>query len=197
MHRRFALGGNGCLVRAPAVWPRPAAAMSVRDALWKVLNDRKCRVAAASGLILLLGAAVAWLAWASSASDKPTPRARQYAAFTQCLLTDAAGVTSASATPIWAGMQQASTSTVAKSQFLAVPPGTAAADDSSYADTLIARNCDVILAVGEAPTHAVSTAAAANPNRRFLVIGSTPVAGNTAKKCDPARRERSGRWPRR
>lgn len=157
-----------------------ASAPSVHNALWQVLNGRKRRVAAASGLVVLLGSALAWLVWASSTGDKPAPRARQYAAFTQCLLTDAAGITSASAAPVWAGMQQTTASTVAKSQFLAIPSGTATTDDGSYANTLIARRCDIILAAGVAPTHAVSAVAAANPTRRFLVIGSITPAGNIA-----------------
>lgn len=152
--------------------------MSVRAVVVRLRAfSPRWRAVAAAGLVAVVSAAV-WLAWPSRAPKHET-RARQYAHFTQCLLTDAAGVNSPAAQPVWAGMQQSSVKTAAKSQFLAIPAAAARYDAETYVNTLVARGCDVILAAGPVPVRVATEAAASSPARHFILVGDGPSAGNT------------------
>jgi hypothetical protein len=135
---------------------------------------------AIAGLVAAgLAGLLAWVLWPSGPAG-PAPRARPYLGFTACLLTDGHGVVGSAAAPVWAGMQDASLATHAKVQYLAVTDGSTAADASAFLAGLIQRHCDLVLAVGAAPTAAVATDAATYPPVRFVVVGGGRPAGNVS-----------------
>jgi basic membrane lipoprotein Med (substrate-binding protein (PBP1-ABC) superfamily) len=137
------------------------------------VTRRRWWAAGAAGLVA--AAVLTWLWWPSP----PAPRARQYLAFTGCLLTDARGV-SGGAAPVWAGLGDASLKTRAKVQYLPVFGEQTTANAVPYLSSLIQRHCDVIFAVGDAPVAAAVAAAPGYPKIRFVVVASTPVAGSAA-----------------
>lgn len=151
------------------------------------MRPRNVGLAAVVMAVVVAGAA--WMIWPSS-TGKPAPRARQYVNFTQCLLTDAAGVNSASARPVWAAMQQSSAQTAAKSQFLAIPASAAKGESAVYANTLVARGCDVIVAAGAEPVRVAAAAAGSTPAKHFVLIGEAVPVTNAvvvaSDKPDPA-----------
>lgn len=141
-------------------------------------KSRRVRAGVAAGLVVAVGMCVTWAVWPSDPGKTGT-RARQYANFTQCLLTDAAGVNSPSARQAWAAMQQSSALTAARSQFLAIPSTAVQAEAAVYANTLIARGCDVIVAAGPVPVSAATVAAASTPGKHFVLIGDAAPEANT------------------
>jgi basic membrane lipoprotein Med (substrate-binding protein (PBP1-ABC) superfamily) len=127
-------------------------------------------------VLVLVGLGV-WVLW-PSAGPAPQPRARQYLAFTACLLTDGRGIAGQRAAPAWAGMQDASLATRVKVQFLPAAGAATAADASAYLASLVQRHCDLIVAVGEAPVAAVAADAAKYPDARFIAVGGVASAPN-------------------
>src|SRR5947207_16029154 len=95
----------------------------------------------------------AW--WLSSRNAEP-PRARQYLAFTACLLTGADGIAGADAAPVWAGMQDASAQTRAKVEYLSVSEPATKENAEPFLASLVSRQCDVVLVVGSAQVAAAS-----------------------------------------
>jgi basic membrane lipoprotein Med (substrate-binding protein (PBP1-ABC) superfamily) len=132
-------------------------------------------------------AAAAALTAALLAGGGPQPRARQYLAFTACLLTGPGGLADAQAANAWAGLQKASLATRAKVQYLPVESGTTATAAEPYLASLTTRHCSVVVAVGSAQVGAVAAAAGRYRSVRFAVVGGgasgpnvTDVTGDAA-----------------
>jgi alcohol dehydrogenase class IV len=117
-------------------------------------------------------AAAGVLTWALWPQHRPRsePRAREYLAYTACLLTDVHGVTGDQAATVWAGMQDASLATHAKIQYLPVTGEPTAANALTHLGSLTQRHCDLIVAVGPAQVAAVDHAAARYPTTRFVTV---------------------------
>ena len=128
--------------------------------------------------------AVALVVTAPGPRATPPTRARQYLAFTACLLTDSDGVAGSPAAQVWAGMQDASLTTHAKAEYLPVY-GTTAAEAQPYLASLIQRRCGMVLAVGTAPVSAVTADAGRYPQVRFVAIGAAPQSRGVTT-VDPA-----------
>jgi len=129
----------------------------------------------AVGAVAVLGIAglVAWLAWPRPAP----PHARQYLSVSACLLTDQAGIVAGSpAAPVWQAMESASLSTHVMVSYL---PATGPADVSPMLNTLVQRNCGVIVATGSASSQ-VLAAAKANPHQHFLLVTAPGTAAAAA-----------------
>ena len=103
--------------------------------------------------------------------EQPAPRAREYTAKQACLLTDAKGVNSAPAASVWAGMEDASLATHAKVMYLPSTGPDTVGNTIPYANTLLQRHCNVILAVGQVQTAAVSQIARSKPSAQFVIVG--------------------------
>lgn len=101
----------------------------------------------------------------------PPTRARQYTARQACLLTGPQGITEAPATTAWAGMEDASLATRAKVIYLSDYGPATAASAIPYANSLIERHCDVVLAVGAPQASALSQLAPRTPKTQFVIIG--------------------------
>jgi hypothetical protein len=116
-----------------------------------------------------------------------TPRARQYLAFSACLLTDAQGIAGPQAAPVWAGMRDASAATGARVEYFAVA-GTQTTDNAlPYLNGMLRRHCDVVLAVGSAPAAAVSASVSGWPGVRFVVVSGANVVRIGASAPDAVR----------
>lgn len=131
---------------------------------------------------------VAWAWWLSSRNAEPS-RARQYIAFTACLLTGADGVGGADAAPVWAGMQDASARTRAKVEYLSVSGPATKENAGLFLASLVSRHCDVVLVVGPAQVAAVRDIASTAPGVEFVIIGGD-VGGRNVVRIDAASPEK-------
>jgi basic membrane lipoprotein Med (substrate-binding protein (PBP1-ABC) superfamily) len=137
----------------------------------------------AAGVVAAAGCAAGILAaMPGGGTAAPPARARQYLAYTACLLTDSRGLTASPASQVWAGMEDASLATHARVQYLPVPAsaqaGTQDAGAESYVATLVLRHCGVVLATGAAQVSAVTAEAGRYPAVRFVVVGGTAHGAN-------------------
>lgn len=134
-------------------------------------------LAVAAAAVLGIAGVVAWSVWPRPAP----PHARQYLSVSACLLTDQSGIVAGSpAAPVWSAMQSASLATHVMVSYL---PATGPADVTPMLNTLIQRNCGVIIATGTASSE-VLAAGKANPHQHFLLVAApgaaaAPASGNT------------------
>lgn len=122
----------------------------------------------------IVGGVLAWGVIGSS----PAPRARQYIAFTVCLLTDSRGLASPQAAAAWAGLQEASAATRAKVQYQPVMSGSTEGAAAPYLAGLVAQQCRVVVATGPAQAAAVRASARRFPSVRFAVVNAAARAAN-------------------
>jgi len=146
---------------------------------------RDASVAASRGRVRLILAVVAvvsaaavaagaWVLWPRPAAR---PGAHQYLDATACLLTSPDGIASGTAAaPAWAALESASQSTHVMVSYL---PATSTAAVPTLLNSLIERQCGVIVATG-ADSTVVTRAARANPRQHFLLVGGsgTRAPGN-------------------
>jgi hypothetical protein len=132
------------------------------------------RIWLAAGAVIIAAAVTAWGVWPSPA---PAPQARQYLDTSACLLTGPSGIAAGTpAAPVWAAMQSASVTTHVMVSYLS---DTGPTDVGPMLNTLIERQCGVIVATSEAGAGVVA-AGKANPHQQFLLVatpGAAPVAG--------------------
>jgi basic membrane lipoprotein Med (substrate-binding protein (PBP1-ABC) superfamily) len=129
----------------------------------------------------LVAACGVWIAWPSSqGAAAPVPRARVYSAYSACLLTDDAGISSISARPVWTGMEAASAATSMTVSYLQATGATNVTDVQSYLNTLLVRSCNVLVAVGGQETAAVAATAGSYPSVHFVVVGAKSSGPNVA-----------------
>lgn len=119
------------------------------------------------------------------------PQARQYLAFTACLLTDAHGLAGRPASVVWAGMEDASLATRAKVEYLPVVTGSTAAAAQPFLASLAARQCKVVIAAGRAQAAAVAASAHRYPRIRFAVVGASVRGPNVTEVTGSAGAVRS------
>jgi hypothetical protein len=130
-----------------------------------------------SAVLVLIASALAWLLF-PAASQPPAPRARQYLAFTACLLTGERGIADPAAEPAWAGLQDASLATRIKVEYLPIVGPQNINNAVLYINTLTQRHCNVIVAVKGVPSAAVMREAPAHPDTVFYVFGADTGAKN-------------------
>lgn len=128
-----------------------------------------------AGTGVLVAALLTWTLWPSP--DEP-PRERRYLDYTACLLTGENGITDPAAAPIWAGMQEASLTSHAKVQYLAVAGPQTTANAIPFINSLAQSRCDLIFAVGTAQITAAQQSGPRFPAVRFYTIGGTLTQGN-------------------
>ena len=131
-------------------------------------------LAAGAAAVLAIAGVTAWMLWPRPAA---APQARQYLNVSACLLTDPKGVAPGTpAAPVWAAMQSASLATHVMVSYL---PATGPADVKPMLNTLIQRQCGVIVATGTA-TAGVVEAGKANPHQLFLLVTAPGSAAPAA-----------------
>jgi len=118
----------------------------------------------------------AWTLWGRPGTVA-APRARQYLDVSACLLTGSSGVTPGTpGAQAWQAMQSAS---VASHVMVSYLSDTGSADVPVLLNTLVERQCGVIVVTGASPVQ-VTSAAKANPGRRFILLTSSAAAGPAA-----------------
>ncbi|MBV9449022.1 MAG: hypothetical protein JO345_24305 [Streptosporangiaceae bacterium] len=137
-------------------------------------NRRRWLVPTVIPTVLALAVAVPLLLANFDAAPAPAPHARSYLNVTACLLTGPRGVTPGStAAPVWASMQAASLTTHVMVSYLS---DTGPADVPVMLNTLIQRQCGVIIAADADPGQVIQ-AARANPRQRFLLVAGSGGSG--------------------
>lgn len=111
----------------------------------------------------------------------PPARARQYIAFSACLLTGPAGLADPSARAVWSGMQEASATTAAKVTYLAaVGASETVGSVTPFANSLVQQHCGLVLAVGAVEVQTAQAVAAATADINFVLVGGGAVGRNVA-----------------
>ena len=128
-----------------------------------------------SAAVLVVLTVLVWLLWPSRPQP---PRARQYLDLSACLLTDDRGVAGPVAASVWAGMQDASTVTHVRVQYLAVAGEATVGNALPYLASLLQRRCAVVAVVGAAEAAAVEARAVNYPVVRFVVVDGSGMGGN-------------------
>ena len=117
-----------------------------------------------------------WVLWPRPAIVA-VPRARQYLNVSACLLTGSNGVNPGTlGGQAWHAMESASAASHVMVSYL---PGTGPAGVPAMLNTLVERQCGVIVVTGASPIQ-VTRAAKANPGRRFILVTSSIAAGPAA-----------------
>jgi basic membrane lipoprotein Med (substrate-binding protein (PBP1-ABC) superfamily) len=105
------------------------------------------------------------------ARHAPDPRARQYQDFDACLLTGEKSITQGTlAASVWEGMQKASLETRTRVTHVPVTGAQSVGNARPFFNSLMQRQCDVVLAVGTPQVRVTQAAAGKNPSVRFVVV---------------------------
>jgi basic membrane lipoprotein Med (substrate-binding protein (PBP1-ABC) superfamily) len=129
------------------------------------------------GAVLLVLIGIAILAWPRG-RDLPPTRAREYRDVDVCLLTGPAGITDPQTAAVWAGLQEASAATRARVSYLAVVGPETQANALPFAQSLIQKDCTVVVAAGSVQAGAAAALARDHRNTRFVLIGGTGAGDN-------------------
>jgi basic membrane lipoprotein Med (substrate-binding protein (PBP1-ABC) superfamily) len=146
----------------------------------------------AAGLALAGLTAGLIVAFTAGGSPAPVARARSYASLQACLLTGERGVADPAAAPVWAGMQKASLATRAMVSYLAVTGPQTEGNALPFLGSLLARNCELVLAAGQAAGNAVAAQARQYPTVQFAVVDGTVAAPNVTVLSGSAAAVRAG-----
>ncbi|HEX6468968.1 MAG TPA: hypothetical protein VF069_07700 [Streptosporangiaceae bacterium] len=148
---------------------RERPATRARRAVRAIRGRRRIAATVAAGVAvagLIVGAVL------TLADNAPRPRARQYRAFTACLLTDAHGLSGKPAAAAWEGMQKASLTTHVKVQYLPAFGAADAVAAAPYLTTLVHRHCDLIVASDDVSVAVVMARARHYRKTQFIVVGA-------------------------
>ncbi|MEW2634829.1 BMP family ABC transporter substrate-binding protein [Streptomyces sp. NPDC048389] len=134
---------------------------------------------AGSVAVLVLGLVGVWLFVGDQKPTPPDPRARQYKNFNACLLTDDKGVMAGTtAATVWQGMQEASGDTRVRVNYVPVTGEQTAANALPFLNSLLQRQCSVVLAVGAPQVEVAEAQAAKHQKISFVVVDGAKNAGN-------------------
>lgn len=126
---------------------------------------------------MVVAAVVVIVSMTTGGRDLPPTRARVYTDHSACLLTGSLGLADPAVVPVWAGMQDASTTTHATVSYLAVAGPATPGNALSYATTLAQRHCGTVVAVGKPQVEAVTTMAPNYPDMHVVVVSATAPGG--------------------
>jgi hypothetical protein len=131
--------------------------------------------AVAAAAAVAAAVAVGWMLWPRpTAAPVSATTTRQYLDASACLLTGADGVTPGTpGAPVWRAMESASAATRVMASYL---PAATPADAGPMLNTLVERQCGVIV-VMDASLAQVAKTARANPARRFILVTGSAADG--------------------
>ncbi|MGW0081256.1 BMP family ABC transporter substrate-binding protein [Streptomyces sp. NPDC003393] len=144
---------------------------------------RGCRGWAAAGVVAAVALALVGVRlFGGEESGPPDPRARQYSETDACLLTGEKGILAGTtAATVWQGMQEASLDTRTRVMYLPVTGPQTTDNVRPFFNSLMQRQCEILLAVGDAQVSVARADAGKHPEVRFVVVGDgTSAAGNIA-----------------
>lgn len=149
----------------------------------RLTRSRRSTWLVAVAAVMMVVVAV-WLLWPTS--EPELPRARQYVDVNLCLLTAERGLAEPDAVPVWAGMQDVSTATHVRVQYLAVAGAQTVANARTFVASLAQARCAVVLAAGDVPVAAVAEAAPTFTAVRFVTVGGNPGPNITVVSPSPS-----------
>jgi basic membrane lipoprotein Med (substrate-binding protein (PBP1-ABC) superfamily) len=152
------------------------------------MRDISLKVWITAGGVLLLIAVVVFIAWHRGRQLPPT-RAREYRDVDACLLTGPAGIADQQTAAVWAGLQDASAATEVRVSYLAVVGPETQANTLPFVQSLVQRNCSVIVATGPVEVAAAAGVARKHAEIHFVLIGGTAPSPNVVV-VPPAAREK-------
>ncbi len=155
----------------------PSAWMRTRSFLREAWRQPRQRLYLLGGAGVVIAGLLTWILWPAAPAPEP-PRARQYLAFTACLLTDQHGVQGPDAAPVWAGMQDASLKTRAKVQYLEVSGPQTPENAATFVNSLAQGKCDQVFAAGSTQAEATVNSAGTFPKVKFYVVGKRTGPNN-------------------
>ncbi|MHB9861195.1 type 1 periplasmic-binding domain-containing protein [Streptomyces sp. YIM S03343] len=158
------------------------------------LRGRRGWAAAGGAGVVVLALAGVWLFGGSEQDGPPDARARQYTEVDACLLTGEKGIQAGTrAATVWQGMQKASLETLARVNYVPVTGPQSVGNVRPFFNSLMQRQCEVVLAVGDAQVQVARAAAPQHPGVRFVVVdgdGEASEADNiTTAKPDAQLKE--------
>jgi len=174
-------------VRPSSEVSRQSSSRALAARITVVLHRHPRRaLAAAIVAATCIVAICAYTLWPPAAAPayRPTARAKAYAQYTACLLTDEAGITAQTAKPVWAGMQAASAKSAEQVSYLTMAGPDTAASAETYVNTLALRGCNLILATGNLPDQAVDVRAAAYPALEFITTPMSVAAATSTASAE-------------
>jgi len=142
----------------------------IRRHRWPLLAGVVALVAAIVAVVVLTGP-----------EPEPQPRARAYRDYDVCVLTGDRGLADPSAAAVWAGVQQVSALRDVRVLYVPVAGEQTAARATELLGSLVQQQCDIIVAVGDAPVAAVAVNKTRYPNTTILAVGHEIDASSDAK----------------
>ncbi|MDO0914299.1 BMP family ABC transporter substrate-binding protein [Streptomyces sp. DT2A-34] len=172
--RRTWRGNKRDSKKGPAGKPaRKAAVARVMAATAGALRGRRGWAAGGAAVVVVLGVLGAWFLTGGQ-DGPPDPRARQYTEVDACLLTGEKGIAPGTpAASVWEGMRKASLETRARVNYVPVTGPQSVDNVRPFFNSLIQRQCEVVLAVGTSQVQVTRAAAGKNPDVRFVVVDGT------------------------
>ncbi|MFJ8363006.1 BMP family ABC transporter substrate-binding protein [Streptomyces sp. NPDC093984] len=172
---------------------RGAPVVRALAAVAGALRGRGAWVAGGGAAVVVLGLVGAWLFAGEERAAPPDPRARQYQDFDACMLTGDKGITRGTlAASAWEGMQQASRDTLARVTYVPVTGPQSAGNVQPFLNSLIQRQCDVVVAVGTPQVQVTRAAAGKNTAVRFVLVDdASAVKAETAGNVTVAKPDES------
>lgn len=129
------------------------------------------------GAVLLVLIGITILVWPRG-RQLPPMRAREYRDVDTCLLTGPAGITDSQAAEVWAGLQDASAATRVRVSYLSVVGPETQANALPFVQSLVQKNCAVIVATGPVEVGAAAGVARDHREIHFVLIGGTRSGDN-------------------
>jgi hypothetical protein len=126
---------------------------------------------ALAGVALLVGVVVGAVVWWPGTEPVVEPRARDYREFDVCVLTPGAGLADPHAAAVWAGAQEVSLAQRVPVLYLPVAGEQTPQRAAEYLASLVAQDCEVIVAVGAAPVAAVAANEANYAGATIVAVG--------------------------
>jgi hypothetical protein len=169
--------------RAGNPWRR--ASVRVTAAVAGALRGRRGWAAAGVAAVVALAVVGVWL-FDGEEPGPPDPRARQYTEVDACLLTGEKGVLPGTpAAPVWEGMQEASSKTRARVNYVPVTGPQTVENARPFYNGLMQRQCEVVLAVGDAQVKVAQADAGKHPAVRFVLVGDGVSGGGNVAAVKP------------
>ena len=123
----------------------------------------------AGALSVVVGVGLAVVLWPSD--SEPEPRARVFRDYDVCVLMSSAGLSDPQAAAVWGGVQDAASQRAVRASYQRVLGEQTVARADEFLGSLVQQDCEVIVAVGQAPVAAAVAAPDRFPSVAIVSVG--------------------------